>query len=81
MDLAKEANRWIDYSSHAKRDFFGADGYVDDDSWNRIKGKALTLRFEETLMWVGRVYYATTCGIAGKYNPFPTWEVNITCSD
>jgi hypothetical protein len=35
MDLAKEANRWIDYSSHAKRDFFGADGYC---TWTTIRG-------------------------------------------
>jgi len=32
-------------------------------------------------MWIGLVHYATTYGVAGKYNPFPTWEVNITCSD
>lgn len=48
MDLAKEAYRWISSGSgHAKRDFFGADDYVDDDSWNRIQGNIpLTLRFE-----------------------------------
>jgi len=46
IDLAKEAYGWMDVSSLAKRDFFGYGDYVDDDSWNRIKGKALTPRFE-----------------------------------
>lgn len=39
MDIANEAYRWRKYSSHAKRDFFGADDYVDEDSWNRIIGE------------------------------------------
>ena len=72
IDVATEANRWIGYSSHVKRDLFGGDNYVDDDSWNRIQGKDPTLRSEETSMLVGLVYYATTYGVAGKYNPFPT---------
>lgn len=81
IDIAKEAYRWRKYSSHAKRDYIGADDCMDEESWDRVIGKDLDLENWIALTWTGLLYYATAYKLAGKNSPFPSWKVNITCSN